>query len=164
LVSYAILEFMEDRPLVTPVNPSTLTPQLEKKSVSRYILLIPAYLLAIGAGIYSGHILSRPGSVAESLNTTIPTAKIIKTSTEAGSTDSKTFSDQATGTLEKGGLNGEGTHHLIRPGGASQTVYLVSSVVDLDEFTGKKVDVFGQTIKAQKVGWLMDVGRVKIVE
>ncbi len=84
--------------------------------------------------------------------------------TVIGTTDTKTFSDSATGTLQVGGLSGEGTHHLERPGGASQTVYLISSIVDLEEFVGKKVEVGGQTIDAQHVGWLMDVGRVRVIE
>ena len=61
-------------------------------------------------------------------------------------------------------VNGEGTHKLIRDGGPSQTVYLISSVIDMSEFVGKKVQVWGETIDAQKAGWLMDVGRVKILE
>jgi hypothetical protein len=34
----------------------------------------------------------------------------------------------------------------------------------LDQFTGKQVEVFGQTIRAKSVGWLMDVGRVKVIQ
>ena len=81
-----------------------------------------------------------------------------------GSTDEKTFKDTATGILRSGGLNGDGTHKLIREGGPSQTVYLTSSVVDLDQFVGKKVQVWGETNKGQKAAWLMDVGRIKIIE
>lgn len=83
---------------------------------------------------------------------------------EVGSTDLKTFKDEATGVLEKGGLDGEGSHKLIREGGPSQTAYLTSSVVDLDQFVGKKVQVWGETHTGQKAAWLMDVGRVKILE
>lgn len=83
---------------------------------------------------------------------------------EVGSTNLETFSDTATGVIEKGGINGEGSHKLIREGGPSQTAYLTSSVVDLDQFAGKKVQVWGETFSAQKAGWLMDVGRVKILE
>ena len=67
------------------------------------------------------------------------------------------------GNLESGGINGEGTHKLIRPGGDSQTVYLTSSVLDLNQFVGKKVKVWGQTFSAKKAGWLMDVGRVEVL-
>jgi len=81
-----------------------------------------------------------------------------------GSSDEKSFKDSAEGTLEKGGVDGEGSHKLIRPGGDSQTVYITSSIINLDQFSGRKVKVWGQTYKAQKAGWLMDVGRVEIVE
>lgn len=61
-----------------------------------------------------------------------------------------------------GGVDGEGTHHLVRPGGDSQNVYLTSSVVDLNQFVGKTVKVFGQTFATQTAGWFMDVGRVEL--
>ncbi|MCX8008954.1 MAG: hypothetical protein N3A54_04620 [Patescibacteria group bacterium] len=81
-----------------------------------------------------------------------------------GVSDTKAFPDSATGILESGGLNGEGTHKLIRDGGPSQTVYVISSIVDLDQFIGKKVTVWGQTIAAKQAPWLMDVGRVDLKE
>jgi hypothetical protein len=80
-----------------------------------------------------------------------------------GVQDEKTFKDSAEGYLEIGGLDGEGSHKLLRPGGDSQTVYLTSSVTDLDKFDGMSVKVWGETFKGQKAGWLMDVGRVQIV-
>ena len=78
--------------------------------------------------------------------------------------DEKTFKDTAEGTLQEGGISGEGTHHLVRPGGDSQNVYLTSTVIDLQSFVGKKVQVWGQTVSARKAGWLMDVGKVKVLE
>jgi len=81
----------------------------------------------------------------------------------AGSADSKTFKDSAEGTLSAGGVDGEGTHQLKRPGGESQTVALTSSVLDLSKFEGKQVKVWGETFAAQTAGWLMDVGKVEVV-
>ncbi|MBI2611233.1 hypothetical protein HYW54_00615 [Candidatus Gottesmanbacteria bacterium] len=81
-----------------------------------------------------------------------------------GSDDTKLFKDTTEGTIEEGGIDGEGTHKLVRPGGESQTVYINSTVLDLDQFVGKKVKVWGQTHAAQKAGWLMDVGRVELME
>ncbi|MCX6791832.1 MAG: hypothetical protein NT149_02235, partial [Candidatus Gottesmanbacteria bacterium] len=78
------------------------------------------------------------------------------------STDTTTFKDSAIGVIEKDGTDGEGTHQLIRDGGPSQTVTLMSSVVDLDQYVGKKVKIYGQTLAAQKAAWLMDVGRVEL--
>jgi hypothetical protein len=86
----------------------------------------------------------------------------IKTEKEVGIKDEQTFKDSAEGKLQKGGIDGEGTHHLVRTGGVSQTVCLTSSVVDLDQFVGKKVKVYGQTFAAKNAGWLMDVGRVEV--
>ncbi len=80
-----------------------------------------------------------------------------------GSTEAGAFKDSAEGYLEIGGLDGEGSHKLLRAGGDSQTVYLVSTVTELDRFDGMNVKVWGETYKGQKAGWLMDVGRVQIV-
>lgn len=82
---------------------------------------------------------------------------------EAGIADEATFRDSAEGTLEEGGVDGEGTHHLVRNGG-SRNVYLTSTVIDLQGFEGKEVKVWGETIAAQKAGWLMDVGKIKVIE
>lgn len=114
------------------------------------------------AGLASGFVLSRlaPSSSSSSI---FATPAMVNTSTEVGSTDTKTFGDTATGTLQSGGLKGEGTHNLVRDGGPSQTVYIVSSVVDLDQYVGKKVQIWGQTLKATHVPWLMDVGRLKLL-
>lgn len=76
----------------------------------------------------------------------------------------KTFKDSATGTIEKGSVNGEGTHILNREGGKSQQAALTSSVIDLDLFVGKKVEVKGETNSSNKAGWLMDVGVIKILQ
>ncbi len=81
-----------------------------------------------------------------------------------GSQEEKDFKDSAEGYLELGGLDGEGSHKLLREGGVSQTVYLTSSSTDLDKFQGMRVKVWGETFKGQKAGWLMDVGRVKVIE
>lgn len=124
----------------------------------RLIIVAVAIVLVAGA---TGVLLARRSPSIAGIATA---PQMINTATEVGSTDTKTFRDTAEGTLEKNGVNGEGTHKLIRPGGPSQTVYLVSSVVDLDQFDAKKIQVWGETIQAQKVGWLMDVGRVKIIE
>ncbi len=86
----------------------------------------------------------------------------IKVGDTFGSEDAA-FKDSAEGYLEAGGIDGEGSHKLLRPGGVSQTVYLTSSVTDLDKFIGMNVKVYGETYQGQKAGWLMDVGRVKVI-
>ena len=61
-------------------------------------------------------------------------------------------------------MEGEGSFHLERPGGTSQNVYLTSSTVDLSEYVGKKVKVYGETFQGEKAGWLMDVGLVEVLQ
>ena len=125
-------------------------------------ILIPIAASIVVVGILGGFLIARKNTSPAA--GTASGAQMIRTATEVGSTDTKTFRDTAQGSLEKGGLNGDGTHKLVRAGGPSQTVYLISSVVDLDEFVGKKIEVWGETFKGQNAGWLMDVGRVKILE
>jgi len=153
-----------ESPLVTPVDPKTLatktaSPAPKPAAGSKFPLI---FVFVIILGLIVGYFLSPKTQISS--DSVISGQDMIKTDNEVGSTDTTTFRDNATGSIEAGGLNGEGTHKLIRSGGSSQTVYLISSIVDLDEFVGKTVQVWGETIKAQKVGWLMDVGRVKIVE
>lgn len=89
--------------------------------------------------------------------------EVVKTTNEEGVKDAATFRDTAEGKLivNDGKITDEGTHVLDR-GADSQNVYLISTVVDLDKFKGKKVQVWGETYKGQKAGWLMDVGRIKV--
>jgi len=88
----------------------------------------------------------------------------ITVGTKVGVSDETTFDRDAEGTLEKGGIDGEGSHHLVRVGGESQTVYMTSSIIDLDQFIGRKVKIWGETIGAEKAGWFMDVGKLEVLE
>lgn len=117
--------------------------------------IVAVILIGVGTGVFFG-------KRGDNSNSNVPEA--IRTATEVGVQDTKTFRDSAQGVIEAGGLSGDGTHKLVRDGGPTQTAYLLSSIVDLDEFVGKKVEVWGETIKGQKAGWLMDVGRVKLLE
>lgn len=128
---------------------------------SKLWLLIGGAVVIVIVGSAAGYLLSggKPMVAGSSV-----APGVINTDKEVGVSDTATFSDTAQGVIQAGGLNGEGTHQLVRDGGPSQTVYLVSSIVDLDQFVGKKVEVRGQTVKGQKAAWLMDVGKVKILE
>jgi len=127
------------------------------------LLFFGGALALVISGIVVGFLLTKVPGLSKKVSGS-STAAMVNTATEVGSTDTQTFRDTATGTLESGGLNGEGTHKLVRDGGPSQTVYLISSIVDLEQYAGKKVQVRGETIKAQRAPWLMDVGRLKILE
>lgn len=125
------------------------------KKEAPIVLIVYAVLLLLGIG--TGYLLSQKGSgPLTPKGTPIATEKVV------GVQDASTFKDCATGTLEKGGSDGEGTHKLIRDGGPSQTAYLFSSVIDLDQYVALKVKVCGQTMAAKKVNWLMDVGRLEM--
>lgn len=123
------------------------------------IFLIVSILLGIG----SGYLFSRSTNASQSSTGSSGGSQLAKGTVE-GSDDLKTFKDSAEGVLEEGGIEGEGQYHLVRPGGESQNVYLTSSTVDLSKYLKRKVKVNGQTQKAQTAGWLMDVGRVEILQ
>jgi len=135
------------------------------KPGSKNLLIALGSFLVILAGVGTGWLLSGGprGKGAESaVSQVAPGGQ--KTEVGAGISDEETFRDSAEGTLVEGGIDGEGTHHLERGLGADKDVYLTSTVIDLQVFAGKKVKVWGETIGAQKAGWLMDVGKIKIIE
>lgn len=127
-------------------------------------LVIGSFIGVVFIGIGTGYFLSKTQSSQTTQLTTATQKSEIKKGMTVGSNDSKTFKDTAEGVLKNGGIDGEGQYHLVRPGGESQNVYLTSSIVDLSLFEGKKIKVNGQTQAAQKAGWLMDVGKVEVLE
>jgi len=137
--------------------PIDKTKNQAKKKMIKFILVL--VVLGIGSG-YGLFRMTQPG---------VP--KRLKSSTEGGIAkgdtfgvmDEEAFRDIAEGEITSGGIDGEGSHHLIREGGASQNVYITSSIIDLDQFVGKEVKVWGETFEAQKAGWLMDVGRLEVL-
>jgi hypothetical protein len=148
--------------------PNLTPPEALKVEIPKGInkaLVVFLIVLMVGLGIVSGYFFTGRNRVAITSGGTgvVAESSIIK-GAEFGLKDESTFKDTAMGTVEAGGIDSEGTHKLLREGGPSQTVYLISSVLDLDQFVGKKVQVWGETNKAQKAAWLMDVGKVKILE
>jgi hypothetical protein len=141
---HVLKDINEDAPMVKKTN----------------TVIVLGYLLLVVLGVATGFILS--GKSGQSLGILSAKPSVINNGKQAGSTDTATFKDSAVGVLQKGGLDGEGTHQLVRDGGPSQTAYLISSVVDLDQFVGKKVKVWGQTLAAKKAPWLLDVGKIEV--
>ncbi len=129
---------------------------------ARFIPLI-IILVLVGAGIFSGLVLSsRNKAQASKVKSAIQEENLTP---EQKVSFNQTFKDQAQGVVQKNDKldkYAQGTHKLIRPGGDSQTAYLTSSVLDLDQYVGKKVKVFGETFGSSQVGWLMDVGKVEV--
>ncbi len=167
-VNYIIIYLMENTqnpiqvPNIIKENPLPgMVKKFPKFNLKTWAPYIIATVLIVLAGVGTGWLVSGgPKSLGGTQSA--PGAK--NTANEAGLADEKTFRDSAEGVLEEGGVAGEGTHHLVRPGGDSQNVYLTSTVIDLQSFVGKKVKVWGETISAKKAGWLMDVGKVKVTE
>lgn len=143
--------------------------------ISQKIFSAPAVLIVLILGITAGFWFSRiaPKQISNNANSTkangVISAENIKSSKELqvgkvyGDT-AKNFTDTATGVIEQGNINGEGTHILNREGGATQRASLTSSVVDLDLFVDKKVEIKGETNTSNKTAWLLDVGTIKILE
>ena len=160
----------EPQPTETNVDPKIVhqVSQMKEKRNWREILL-PAggILLIVLAGVLTGYFLANrqaPGSVAT--RKLDGGAERVAGPKEVGIKDERVFRDTTQGKIEVNDSEVivEGSHQLIRPGGESQTAYLTSSVVDLNQFLGKCVQVWGETFAAQKAGWLMDVGRVKVLD
>jgi hypothetical protein len=125
--------------------------------------LIIILVVAAALGITTGYLLTSSEGTMSNVRNSISASTVSKGTTE-GSSDTKAFKDTAEGQLKQGGIEGEGAFHLVRPGGDSQNVYLTSSTVDLSKYLNRKIKVWGQTQKAQHAGWLMDVGKIEVVE
>ncbi len=147
--------------------PSTMKGNQPMKSMNKmFLLLLGAVVLAgIGTGTGLQQLTNKNSAgyyhgqkIQQVAGTNMQKGQVF------GTADESTFKDSAEGVLQAGGIDGEGSDKLLRPGGASQTVYLTSSITDLSKFEGMKVKVWGETFKGQKAGWLMDVGRVQVEE
>lgn len=122
-------------------------------------IVIIFFVIFILLGVGLGYYLSNMEGASLSSNSRTTTSS----KNASGVLDKEKFPDKAEGKLKKGGIDGEGNFHLERTGGDSQNVYLTSSTVDLSQYIGKKVRVWGQTFTAQKAGWLMDVGYLEVL-
>lgn len=121
-------------------------------------VLVVVLLVSVLAGVGTGYFLST--SSGSKTTNRIPLNQRPKSAEQ----DTRTFRDFAEGKIikkpdTKNGEYSEGTHLLTRDG--AMPVALTSSVVDLSLYENKKVKVFGETQKAIKEGWLMDVGKVE---
>ncbi len=148
----------QTQPLIRNFNSDSIKSAFTPKVIT---ILIGIVVL----GVVSGFLVSRTGTLSTSQvkTGTVVNGSSVPAGTVIGSNDTTTFKDTAQGTLKEGGIDGEGAFHLVRPGGDSQNVYLTSSSVDLSQFVGKNIKVWGATQKAQHAGWLMDVGRIQVL-
>jgi hypothetical protein len=151
------------------INQPSKSLKIPGKKDYLYYSLVIVVAIAVGFGIsrffpsQSDELVSQQDSLVSNQAAQIVEGEEIKAGVVYGNT-SQTFADSAVGVVKKGGVNGEGTHTLDREGGADQDAALTSSVVDLDLFIDKKVEVDGETNDSNKAGWFMDVGSIKILE
>ena len=139
-----------------------------KKQSNNGMFIILSILVVLG-GCATGYGVSKLRAKEASVQneTSVQTAdakKNLKNGQVFGDQEVAEADDVAEGFLELGGKEGEGTHKLLRKGGATQTVYLTSSSMNLDTFENAQVKVWGRTVGSEKVGWLMDVTRAEVVE
>ncbi len=152
----------------TTTTPASGKPMSRTKSSLPLVIMAVAIIAGVMTGAGAQKLMAKGGTSSLGLgSTSAPISQVatgtIKNGDVFGTADEKTFKDSAEGYLEKNtSEEGEGTHRLVRAGGESQTVFMISSVTDLDKFDGMNVKVWGETFKGQKAGWLMDVGRVQI--
>ena len=82
---------------------------------------------------------------------------------EVGSNDKKSTRDSAIGLLVNSDDLIKGTYMLVR-GSDALTVYLTSSTIDLSQFVGLGIQIWGETFQRENVGWFMDVIRLKVIK
>jgi hypothetical protein len=153
-------------------TPSSVDINLSTSKNSPFILLI-VVSLAVAFGFWASR-LSPSGGANNLLPGSPSSGQAVSINDSTSPQDlkvgvvygnqAKNFKDRAQGTIEQGSINGEGTHILVREGGLSQRASLTSSVVDLDLFVGKMVEVTGETNASAKTSWFMDVGTIKILQ
>lgn len=149
--------------MIKPLNlENEAQPAVPAKKFPFKTVLIFLFIAALGGLSGFGLFKYKGGTSVKKLKTEVSGTAL--QGETYGVEDTKVFTDSAEGEVASGGIDGEGSHHLIREGGESQYVYLTSSIIDLDQFVGRRVKVWGQTFEAQKAGWLMDVGRLEIVK
>lgn len=140
-------------------------PMAKKSTNSLKIILLALTVVLLGIG--TGYGLAKMGSSAPGVETPTTNTPIESDQIEVGKvygSQINGFTDEAAGVIVDGGINGDGTHRLLRPGGESQIVCLTSDVLDIDLFLDHKVTVWGETFNTLKCGWFMNVGRVEVQE
>ncbi len=142
----------------TKATPSAKSQNKESNPMKYISIFVVVILLGVATGYAVAHM---NGGTASKKAAGAPTYSVTSGKT-FGVSDTTDFPDTAEGSLKEGGIEGEGAFHLVRPGGDDQNVYLTSSAVDLSQFVGKDIKVWGKTQAAQYAGWLMDVGKVQV--
>jgi hypothetical protein len=158
----------QEVPTMEPTSLASSTPRRAKGKNLTLVMVIVGVLAGAVTGFFVAQkrlLLAGSGtSLSGKMEQNPTSAGAIKVGDIFGTKDEGTFRDSAEGILMSGGIDGEGSHHIERGENKSQWVYVTSSVVDLDMFVGHRVQVWGETNQGKKAGWLMDVGKLKVLE
>lgn len=161
-----VTESLADQPDDHMAEEKFMEPRQKSKLLPTLVLI--GIVLGLGTGFFLAQkklLLAGEGNAfTTNVSQALTTDTKIKVGDVFGSADEKTFRDQAEGILLAGGIEGEGSHHIERGANKTQWVYITSSVVDLDLLVGSRVTIWGETTQGKKAGWLMDVGRLKVLE
>ena len=148
-----------------PKNDNLMKEFPKDNSNKHTMLIVIGAFLVVLVGVGTGWMLAGGSSGSGSLSPSDVAPGAKESETEAGIMDESGFEEEApVGMLVEGGIEGEGTHYLDRGLGEEKNVYLTSTVLDLQSFVGKEVQVWGNTVAAQNAPWLMDVGKLKVVD
>lgn len=167
-----------DNPNLAPLQPATpkpidlpseplkplVKPIISGKSKRSTVFMVIGAFVVVVLGVLTGWFLAGSGKTSGSDDKTSAQISSKDTPDEAGIGDEDSYGTSTEGVLKEGGIKGEGTHYIDRGLGESKYVYLTSSVVDLDSFIDKKVEIWGETISAKYASWMIDVGKIKVVK
>lgn len=154
------MEISQVKPVIQPSNPTIprtaalpvqpTEPILKKITNEKNdkAMLVGISTLAIVLGVLSGFSIS---NLVVTSSTSVAQEEIMS----AGTNDESLLTDSTEGVLKEGGINDEGTHRI-------NDVTLISTVLDLDNFVGKKVTIWGLAIGSPNVDWLIDVAKIKV--
>ena len=151
-----------NQPLKSEFKPSpSLLRAVPKNLPLAKLLPLAIIVVIVEAGSISGLVFSSRNKNAKIVTSSIDEKNLSPEQKQSFQTVTR---DSAEGVVEKNDKfeqTAQGQWKLIREGGESQTAYLTSSFLDLDQYIGKKVKVYGETLGSDKVGWLMDVAKVE---
>jgi hypothetical protein len=147
-----------------PKQENRLMKELPKENRKAKMLSTLMVFAVVSAGVATGWVFSGPSRAVTERPEISNVAVGEKGATEAGIADTSQFKEEVEGVLERGGIEGEGTHHLVRNGGPTKNVYLTSGVIDLEMFVGKKVKVWGNSLSGTKAGWLFEAGKISVIK